>query len=54
MHGCPATLPLDLQLQPEEDMLEPPLEQSLELHSNKITEQLHQQRLQAQNNIHKA
>ncbi|CAG8636147.1 16655_t:CDS:2, partial [Dentiscutata erythropus] len=36
MHGYTATLPLDLQLQPEEDISELPLEQSLELHINTI------------------
>ncbi|CAG8775822.1 24574_t:CDS:2, partial [Gigaspora rosea] len=42
-----------LQLQKEE-IPEEPLEQSLELHIGKITEQLHQQRLQAQKNIQEA
>ncbi|KAF0372164.1 retrotransposable element [Gigaspora margarita] len=35
-------------------MTKEPLEQSLDVHIQKITEQLHQQRLQAQNNIQEA
>ncbi|CAG8688390.1 6094_t:CDS:2 [Dentiscutata erythropus] len=54
IYGHTATLPLDLQLQPEEDISKPPLEQSLKLHVNKITEQLYQQRIQAQSNIQRA
>ncbi|CAG8505104.1 19639_t:CDS:2 [Dentiscutata erythropus] len=53
MYGRPAILSIDLQLK-QEDILETPLEQSLELHINKITKQLHQQRLQAQDNIQEA
>ncbi|CAG8811114.1 14718_t:CDS:1, partial [Gigaspora rosea] len=52
-YGQYANLLIDLQLQKEE-MPEELLEQSLELHIRKITEQLHQQSLQAQKNIQEA
>ncbi|CAG8613318.1 30428_t:CDS:1, partial [Gigaspora margarita] len=52
-YGRNTNLPIDLQLQKEE-MTEELLEQSLDRHIKKITEQLHQQRLQAQNNIQEA
>ncbi|CAG8844106.1 25052_t:CDS:1, partial [Gigaspora margarita] len=43
-----------LQLQPKTENSNISLNQLVNLHIKKITEQLHQQRLQAQNNIQEA
>ncbi|CAG8838189.1 16558_t:CDS:1, partial [Gigaspora margarita] len=54
MYGCHADTPIDLQLRPKTENTDILLDQLVNLHIKKITEQLHQQRLQAQNNIQEA